>query len=88
VLTRYRPWLGLATLLFVGWYVVFLFPLRILAAVSSAVALAQGSFPLAPAPGDQIPRLVVGAVIDLGLPLSVVALVVGFGVFHRQAETR
>lgn len=87
VLTGYRTWLGLATLLFSAWYTVFLFPFRTVEALASLASFADGALPLVPAVGAGTLRATVGLFVNGGLPLTVIAFAVGFGLYHRQAET-
>lgn len=87
-LTGYRLWLGLATGLFVVWYVVFLFPRRLVHALSALTALAHDSLPLVPTVGVGPVRFVIETIVNLGLVFSVGALFVAFGLFTRQVDTR
>lgn len=85
-LTDFRPWLGLATLLFTGWYATFLFRFRLVEGLVAGATVAHETLPLVPAVGRQTIGLVVGTVAGLGLPATIVTLFVGFACFHWQAE--
>jgi hypothetical protein len=85
--TAYGPWLGLATAVFTGWYVCFLFPEHVVGVLSSLAGVAHEGLPVVPPITDVAIRAAVGVLLDLGLPVTVLAVVVGFGLFHRQAPT-
>ncbi len=86
VLTAWRFWLGLATLVFVVWYAVFLFRYRVVSALRTTSGVVHDAVPIVPAIDPASARAVVGAVTGLGIPTAIVAFFVGFALFHRQAE--
>ncbi|MHB9288496.1 hypothetical protein ACKVMT_15805 [Halobacteriales archaeon Cl-PHB] len=85
VLTSFRLWLGLATGVFALWYAVFLFRFRVVALLVDATGVAHGVVSLVPRIDVWTARTAVGVVLSLGIPVTIVAFFVGFGLFHRQA---
>lgn len=85
--TAYRTWLGLATLLFSLWYLALLLPGQTVTLLATAAGIAHETLPGVPAVSAEAVRRGVRTLVSVGVPGSVLALFVAFGLFHRQADT-